>query len=157
MKIKEERWAPASEAGSQVPVNAGEAATCLGTDERGTGRRPAFCFEGGSVARGKRKREGGQWACLRGGGRRREGVGVTAGGSVRPATIPDRRARAAPCRATREPGGWLTGGPQLQCRAAAPADRQAWTTQCRGGGSNCFDRFKNLNGSIGFKIPPNFD
>jgi hypothetical protein len=50
MKIKEEQWAPASEAGSQVPVNAGEAATCLGADERGTGRRPAFCFEGGSVA-----------------------------------------------------------------------------------------------------------
>jgi hypothetical protein len=53
--------------------------------------------------------------------------------------------------------GWLTGGPRPQCRVATPADRRARATWCRGGGSNGFDRFKNLNGSIGFKISPNFD
>jgi hypothetical protein len=36
-KTEEERWAPVSEAGKQIPVNAGEVATCLGADERGTG------------------------------------------------------------------------------------------------------------------------
>jgi hypothetical protein len=44
---------------------------CLGVDERGMGqnggmgRRPAFCLEGGSVAWGKRKREGGSGGHIR--------------------------------------------------------------------------------------------
>jgi hypothetical protein len=49
---------------------------CLGVDERGMGqnggmgRRPAFCFEDGSVAWGKRKREGGSGGhiCMEEGG-----------------------------------------------------------------------------------------
>jgi hypothetical protein len=36
-KPKEEQWAPVSEDGRQVPVNTGEAVTCLGVNERGTG------------------------------------------------------------------------------------------------------------------------
>jgi hypothetical protein len=75
VETEEERRAPVSEAGRQVLVNAGEAAMCLGADERGTrrkrgtGRRAAFCFGGGSVARGKRKREGGSGCiCVEEGG-----------------------------------------------------------------------------------------
>jgi hypothetical protein len=39
VETEEERRAPVSEAGRQVLVNAGEAAMCLGADERGTGRK----------------------------------------------------------------------------------------------------------------------
>jgi hypothetical protein len=75
--------------------------------------------EGGGVSasvphEGGRRKERGAW---RGGGR----FGAVGNG---------RRARATPCHANR--GAWgLSGGPQPQCRAAAPADRQAGAAQCQ--------------------------
>jgi hypothetical protein len=103
-KTKEERWAPVSEAGKQIPVNAGEAATCLGADERGTGRRSAFCFEGSSVAQGQRKRERGSVGASAWRREKERGGGTMAGGSMQPAMAPSNQARVAPCCATGEPG-----------------------------------------------------